>query len=192
MLRLLFLTGIFLALSGFSNNSEKTHLPTQLNQEIKDAYENGQAILLYYVDPKDNRTETYSDWFAYFEEFKAAEGTDFYIQAIDHQELTRLVSGSESVEEFSLFIKAGYPSFLHPDIILEPQVYGAVANIYSGNVVSDMDRAFMPGEVRLLEKEIKGRPRGGEPPLDIPLRLYINIGIIITSGLLHSGIRVIS
>lgn len=150
MLRLLFLMGIFLALSGCSQNSEKTYLPTQLSPEIKDAYENGQAILLYYVNQKDNRTEAYSDWFAYFQDFKASKATDFYIQAIDHQELTRLVSGSEPVKEFSLFIKAGYPSFLYPDMILEPQVYGAVANIYSGNVVSDMDRAFMPGEVRLL------------------------------------------
>ncbi len=150
MVRIIFLFGLILSLGACAQHSERSELPAGLSQDIKDAYDSDQAILLYYFDPKARESEAYADWSAYLENFKRSEGADFYIRSFDISELRSLVDNTKSVIDFSLFIKDGHPSYLYSDVILEPQVYRAVFHSYSGQQMTEEDRAFVPEQVDLL------------------------------------------
>lgn len=149
MICIIFLFGLILSLGACGQHAEKPELPENLSQDIKDAYDNDQAILLYYFTPKTKGTEAYADWSAYLDDFKRSLGADFYIRSFDISELRSLVKNTSSVEDFSLFLKDGHPTYLYPDVILEPQVYRAVFHSYSGQPITDEDRAFMPEKVDL-------------------------------------------
>ena len=150
MLRLIFLLSLCLNLSACVQSPKKTILPAELSSEIRAAYEAGQAILLYRFDPLGFDSEAYADWHAYLTDFKKAEGNEFFTQEIDATVLQKLVPDSKEEIDFSLFIKKGQPSYLYPDVILEPQIYLAVFHVYSGNATTDEDAAFMPPKVDLL------------------------------------------
>lgn len=150
MFRTIFLVGFILSLGACAQNSGKSKFPEGLSLGVTDAYENDQAILLYYFDSKSSGSEAYADWVTYLEDFKRSEGADFYVQSFEFSELSSLVESAAAVIDFSLFIKAGHPSYLYSDVIVEPQVYRAVFHSYSSQEITDEDRAFMPEKVDLL------------------------------------------
>ena len=152
MHRITFLLSLSLYLSACTQNLPRPELPSTLSPEIRIVYETGQAILLYHFDPQATHSEAYADWSAYLKDFKHTEGKAFYIQAIDTAILPTLINKTELINDFSLFIKKGLPSYLYPAVILEPQIYQAVAHKYIKQPLTKQDHAFLPEQVYLLKK----------------------------------------
>ncbi|WP_185231642.1 hypothetical protein [Teredinibacter franksiae] len=112
--------------------------------ELQQRYDLGKPIVLFSYSEDISATEAYADWAAYLNEFKQEQGDGFlFIRVVKADFNIQL--GDE--DEFTLFVKKGYPNYLYQGLIVEPQVYGAVAKRYSDTALSGMDRAFMPEEV---------------------------------------------
>ena len=52
-------------------------------------------------------------------------------------------------KNFTLFLKKDMPVYYYEGLILEPQVYAAVKQVYQKSDLNDEHRAFLPKEVKL-------------------------------------------
>ncbi len=116
---------------------------------VYEAYHAGQSVLLFHVAAAIE-SEAYFDWYSTFSDFHKSQGKGFYFQQLDPAYLPQFLPNLEDIKEFSIFLKKGRPAYLYSGIILEPQVYQAVVNVYAGNELSDIDRVFLPQQVNLL------------------------------------------
>lgn len=134
---------ISLVVISCGQNFEKSEdpIPSSLPKTVKQAYEDGRSIVLFSYREEITNSEAFADWGSYLEDFKEGKGSHFYYSKVNADKLR---TPTPEAEEFTLFLKKGYPTYLYEDLIVEPQVYTAVYKRYSGLELDDVDRAFLP------------------------------------------------
>ena len=118
--------------------------------DAKVAYKDEKGVILFSYDKSSQDSEAYSDWAEYLNEFSRHNNSNFSIQEITTTEKTAF---NISPNQFTLFIKQGYPSYLYHGFIVEPQVYTAVKKKYMKQELSNMDKSFLPEELHSFRKE---------------------------------------
>jgi hypothetical protein len=134
---LFFITACTLNTVGVKNTPAINYLS---NQSMV-AYKKGEGVLLFSFRKDTQDTEAYSDWAEYLNDFKSNTGSSFSIFEITSKEKLTL---NRDLQDFSVFLKKGYPSYLYDGLIVEPQVYSAVYKIYTNQKLSHMDKSFLP------------------------------------------------
>ena len=115
-----------------------------LSSETIASYNNGKGVLLFKFEESAIGSEAYADWAEYLNEFKSANKSDLLIHEINNQEKE---ASNIATNEFTVFIKRGYPSYFYDGYIVEPQVYTAVHKVYAEQKLSDIDKSFLPEEL---------------------------------------------
>jgi len=100
----------------------------------------------------DKTTEQYADWAGYLNDF-ASDKTDTYITYPANKAFNTKLSKSKINADgnYTVFIKQGKPTYFYDDVVLEPMVYMAIDNAFSGKKLSPMDNAFLPDVIRLKD-----------------------------------------
>lgn len=145
--RRLLISGLLLSLTACGINSRvatDNPIPNNLSSETIATYNNGKGILLFKFEESAIDSEAYADWAEYLNEFKSANNSDFLIHEINNQEKAAL---NIATNEFTIFLKRGYPSYFYNGYIVEPQVYTAVHKVYTKQELSSMDKSFLPEEL---------------------------------------------
>lgn len=130
-------------------------LPSSIDSNVRQAYNNGKAILLFGYSEKNSETEAYADWAGYLNDFKSRINNEFLIVRVNSKILPDIFRQQPEISEFSLFIKQGAPSYFYEGFIVESQVYTSVEHVYQGVQLTPEDKAFLPLEV---SKKIKLKP----------------------------------
>jgi len=90
------------------------------SRELLHHYESGKSLLLFAYSNDISAFEAYTDWAAYLNDFKQSQGNNFLFIRVVKADLNIKLSESD---EFTLFEKKGYTSYLYEGLIVEPQVY---------------------------------------------------------------------
>lgn len=141
--KVLFLSFLF-TITACDMDSEavkNTSVTNYLSTKSMAAYENGESVLLFSLSKNTRDTEAYADWAEYLNDFKLNPPSKFSILEITPKEKSALNS---NLQDFSVFLKKGYPSYLYDGLIVEPQVYTAVYKRYTDQELSQMDESFLP------------------------------------------------
>ncbi|MFT6188763.1 MAG: hypothetical protein ACJAW8_000581 [Oleispira sp.] len=132
------------------NSVDSNTIHNTLSGNAKVAYKDEKGVILFSYDKSSQDSEAYSDWAEYLNEFSRHNNSNFSIQEITTTEKTAF---NISPNQFTLFIKQGYPSYLYHGFIVEPQVYTAVKKKYMKQELSNMDKSFLPEELHSFRKE---------------------------------------
>lgn len=127
-----------------STHIKDNAIVNSLSVESQNSYNNGKGILLFSFIEAHRNTEAYADWAEYLNEFKFDSKSEFLIHQIEGQTKVAL---NIKTDEFSIFLKEGYPTYFYDGLIVEPQVYTAVYKVYSKQELSGMDKSFLPEEL---------------------------------------------
>jgi hypothetical protein len=143
-LKSLLILSLLISLTACGLNSagiKNTSIINYLSDKSMVAYERGEGILLFSFSKNTRDTEAYADWAEYLNDFKLNTPSGLTILEITSKEKSAL---NRNLQDFSVFLKKGYPSYLYDGLIVEPQVYTAVYKIYTDQELSQMDESFLP------------------------------------------------
>jgi hypothetical protein len=143
-LKSLFILSLLISLTACALNSvgiKNTPIISYLSDKSMVAYERGEGVLLFSFSKNTLDTEAYADWAEYLNDFKLNTPSGLTILEITSKEKSALNS---NLQDFSVFLKKGYPSYLYDGLIVEPQVYTAVYKRYTDQELSQMDESFLP------------------------------------------------
>lgn len=146
-LYLLIFTGTLLSLVGCATKDINLG-SIVLSEEHKQVYESGQPLVLYAYGDETQSSEAYADWAAYLNGFEQSEGQKYFFDRVKNVDFP--VIGT-NVDEFTLFIKKGYPVYYYQGFVVEPQVYTAIDNKFSAKELTAVDLAFIPKELVLSQ-----------------------------------------
>ncbi len=100
----------------------------------------------------DKKSEQYADWSAYLNNFTENRMNTYAVHKADKKFNEKLLSlNIDSDGNYSVFIKQGKATYYYNDVVLEPMIYMAIDNAYSGKQLSPMDKAFLPDAINLKD-----------------------------------------
>jgi len=136
----IFLT--FAIASGCVNpGTHSDKLLSSINESIKQ----GKTVIVYQMKNMDKTTEQYADWSAYLNDFMKEKANSYKAYSTNkafNTKLSKIKINTDS--SYTVFLKQGKPTYYYDDVIVEPMVYIAIDNKYSGKELSAMDNAFLP------------------------------------------------
>jgi len=136
---------VLIVAAGYADAATQEANTSHLILKIKNDLDGGQAIIVYYMENNDKTDEQYADWSAYLNDFAAAHAKLYKVYAADESINATLEQHKlNSRQNYTLFMKRGSPSYFYSGVIVEPAVYTAVDNTYSGKAATDSVNAFLP------------------------------------------------
>jgi len=139
----IFLT--FAIASGCANSDTPSAQSNELLSSIDESIKQGKTVIVYQMKNMDKTTEGYADWSAYLNDFMRDKANTYKAYAANkafNTKLSKIKINTDS--SYTVFLKHGKPTYYYDDVIVEPIVYIAIENKYSGNALSPMDKTFLP------------------------------------------------
>ena len=127
--------------------------PIALSDSMKKLYHSGQFLILYSYRNQVIDSEAYADWNSYLSEFKQQEGKNNLYYKVAPKDFEAVIAGAT---EFTLFLKKGYPVYIYDGFIVEPQVYTSVHRKFSNEILTDIDKAFLPDKINDNKSRAQG------------------------------------
>lgn len=136
---------------GLAEASDQPHLRKDLLDAARQELDLGKVVVVYRMSNEELDSEQYADWSAYLNEFALSRSKRFVFHPADKEFDALLEKNDITVEDdYTVFMKRGGVTYYYDGVILEPMVYVSVEKSYSGQVVTDMDKAFLPTPIELL------------------------------------------
>ena len=152
-----FLVSLFMALCLLACAQDTNQIQSSgellktLSDKVKMSYEQDKTIVLFAYEDEIENSEAYADWAAYLNDFNEGESKHFDAVRVTYSDfeknMTPFLKATE--KNFTLFLKKDMPVYYYEGLILEPQVYAAVKQVYQKLDLNDEHRAFLPKEVKL-------------------------------------------
>jgi len=122
-----------------------TSLSDELLSSIDESIMQGKTVIVYQMKNMDKTTEQYADWSAYLNDFMKEKSDNYKAFSANKAFNTKLSKIKINTDNsYTVFFKKGKPTYYYDDVIVEPMVYIAIDNKYSGKKLSAMDNAFLP------------------------------------------------
>lgn len=116
--------------------------------------EQGRVVVVYRMSNSERDSEQYADWSAYLNDFASSNGSQYTFHPSDKGFDDFLKgNGADVGEDYTVFMKKGYPTYYYDGVILESMIYTSVDNAYSKKPLTDMDRAFLPEAIHIVVGE---------------------------------------
>lgn len=132
---------ICLTLIIVSSSANSDELLSNIAKSIKQ----GKTVIVYQMKNRDETSEQYADWSAYLNSFMKEKATSYKAYSTNkafNTELSKIKISTDS--SYTIFFKQGKPTYYYNDVIIEPMVYIAIDNQYSGKNPTAIDSAFIP------------------------------------------------
>ena len=131
--------------SGCANSDTPTAHFDELLSNIDKSIIQGKTVIVYQMKNMDTTTEQYADWSAYLNDFMKEKSDNYKAFSANKAFNTKLSKIKINTDNsYTVFFKKGKPTYYYDDVIVEPMVYIAIDNKYSGKKLSAMDNAFLP------------------------------------------------
>ncbi|RDH85976.1 MAG: hypothetical protein DIZ80_00440 [endosymbiont of Galathealinum brachiosum] len=144
---------IFLALIAVSGcaNSDIPSLQTDKSiSNIDKSIRQGKIVIVYQIKNTDKTSEQYADWSAYLNDFTDNKANIYVVHNTSKAFNKKLSSLNINIDgNYSVFIKQGKATYYYDSVILEPMIYIAIDNAFSGKQLSPTDKAFLPEAIKL-------------------------------------------
>lgn len=127
------------AISGSNANSLLSTIHQQLTQ--------GKIVVVYQMQNDDKSSEQYADWSSYLNDFSAMHVGNYRVYETNNA-LNQIIDSKQFDvnESYTLFMKAGSPSYFYEGVIVEAMVYFAVDRAYTGQLLGGY-KTFLPNVV---------------------------------------------